>query len=71
MNSYFYNDVIENFIAGNSNSVVLPSSMSKTDVDLIVGHVSSILDKSKDKTIIDKCNSLINILKGKVKLNDN
>lgn len=66
MNSYFYNNIIENFITGNSNSLVLPSSISKTDVDLIVEHVSNILDKSKDKTIIDKCKSLITILKGKV-----
>ena len=66
MNSYFYNNIIENFITGNSNSLVLPSSMSKTDVDFVVEHVSNILDKSKDKPIIDKCNSLITILKGKV-----
>lgn len=66
MNSYFYNNIIENFITGNSNSIVLPSSMSKTDVDLIVDHVSNILGESKDKPIIDKCKSLITILKGKV-----
>lgn len=66
MNSYFYNNIIENFIMGNHNSLVLPSSMSKTDVDLIVEHVSNILDKSKDKPIIDKCKSLITVLKGKV-----
>ena len=66
MNSCFYNNIIENFIVGNSNSLVLPSGISKTDVDLIVEHISSILDKSKDKPIIDKCISLITILKGKV-----
>lgn len=66
MNSYLLNNIIENFIDGNSNALVLPSSMSKTDVDLIVENVSNILDKSKDKQIIDKCKSLIAILKGKV-----
>ena len=66
MNICLYNNIIENFIVGNHNSLVLPSSMSKTDVDLIVEHVSNILDKSKDKPIIGKCNSLITILKGKV-----
>lgn len=68
MSSYLFNNVIENFIMGNHNSLVLPSSMSKTDVVLIVEHVSNILDKSKDKPIIDKCNSLISILKGKVEI---
>ena len=66
MNSHFYNNIIGNFITGNHNSLVLPSSMSKLDVDMLVEHVSNILDKSKDKPIIDKCKSLIAILKGKV-----
>ena len=66
MSSYLYNNIIENFINGNHKSLVLPANMSKTDVDLIVEHVSNILDKSKDKPIIGKCNSLITILKGKV-----
>ena len=66
MKSHLYSNIIEGFITGNHNSLVLPSSMSKTDVDLIVEHISNILDKSKDKPIIDKCKSLIAILKGKV-----
>jgi len=66
MSSYLYNNIIDNFIDGNSNALVLPSSMSKTDTELLVEHVSNILDKSKDKPIIDKCKSLITILKGKV-----
>ena len=67
MSSHFYNNIIENFITGNQNSLVLPSNMSKIDVELLVEHVSNILDKSQDKPIIDKCKNLINILKGKVK----
>ena len=66
MDSYFYNDIIEGFITGNHNSLVLPSSMSKTDVDLIVEYVSKLLSKSQDTQIVDKCKNLINILKGKV-----
>ena len=66
MNSHFYNNIIEGFIMGNHNSLVLPSNMSKIDVDLLVEHVSNILDKSQDKPIIDKCKTLIDILKGKV-----
>ena len=67
MNSHFYNNIIENFITGNSSSLVLPSDVSKIDVELLVEHVSDILDKSQDKPIIDKCKNLIEILKGKVK----
>ena len=67
MSSHYYNNIIENFITGNQNSLVLPSNMSKIDVELLVEHVSNILDKSQDKPIIDKCKNLINILKGKVK----
>lgn len=66
MNSHFYNNIIENFITGNINSLVLPSDVSKIDVELLVEHVSDILDKSQDKPIIDKCKNLIDILKGKV-----
>lgn len=66
MNSHFYNNIIENFITGNQNSLVLPSNMSKIDVELLVEHVSNILDKSQDEPIIDKCKNLIDILKGKV-----
>ena len=66
MSSYLFNNIIENFINGNHKALVLPSSMSKTDVELLVGHVTSILGKSKDKPIIDKCKSLIAILKESV-----
>ena len=66
MNSHFYNNIIGNFITDNHNSLVLPSSMPKTDVELLVEHISNILDKSQDKPIIDKCKNLIDILKGKV-----
>ena len=66
MNSHFYNNIIGNFITGNHNSLVLPSNISKIDVELLVDHISNILDKSQDKPIIDKCKNLIDILKGKV-----
>lgn len=66
MSSCLYNNIIENFITGNHNSLVLPSSMSKIDIELLIEHVSKILYNSQDKPIIDKCKNLINILKGKV-----
>ena len=66
MNSCLYNNIIENFIMGNSNSLVLPSSMSKIDVEMLVEHVSNILGNSQDKQIIDKCKNLVAIFKDSI-----
>ena len=66
MGSCLYSGVIEDFLTGNHNSLVLPSSISKTDTELLVEHVSKILYNSQDKPIIDKCKNLITIFKDSI-----
>lgn len=66
MSGYLYSNIVENFIVGSSNSLVLPSNMSKIDVELLVDHVRDMLGKNQDKQITDKCKNLLTILKAKV-----